>query len=138
FPDAAELLRIQGSALRDSLLGSDLSYEDMTGGRDILNDYSVRLVGTEAIDGHPTYKIEFSAKNSGVPYPKQTVWIDQELFVTRRAHRFSLSDRLLKEMDVLEVATQNGKHFPTRIRMRDTLRTNTQTIMEISRMDIGI
>ncbi|NCN04017.1 MAG: outer membrane lipoprotein-sorting protein [Spirochaetales bacterium] len=138
YPDASEVLRIQGSALRDSLLGSDISYEDMTGGRSLLDEYSVRLLGTEAIDGHQTYKVELTARNSRVAYPKQIIWVDTELYVTRRAHRFSLSDRLLKEMDILEVTTQNGKTYPTRIRLRDAMRSNTQTVMEISRLDIGV
>lgn len=138
YPDAAEILRIQGAALRDSLLGSDISFEDMTGGRDLLNEYQVRLLGTETVNGVSTYKVELTARNSRVAYPKQILWIDTDLFVTRRAHRFSLSDRLLKEMDVLEVQTQQGRTFPTRIRMRDALRSNTQTIMEFQRLDLGV
>ena len=39
YPDAEELIRLQGAALRDSVMGSDMSYEDMTGGKDLLDAY---------------------------------------------------------------------------------------------------
>ena len=40
FPDARRTIRMQGGALRDAVMGSDFSYEDMTtGSRGLLEDY---------------------------------------------------------------------------------------------------
>ncbi|KGE71247.1 outer membrane lipoprotein-sorting protein [Spirochaeta lutea] len=138
YPDAAEIIRIQGSALRDSLLGSDFSYEDMTGGRDLLDTYRFTLLGTESLDGREAYKIQMDAKNSSVAYPKQIVWIDTRDFVTLQSHRFSLSGRLLKEMQVLETMEVDGKIFPSRTTMRDTLKTNSSTEFEILEIELGL
>ena len=44
YPDAAELVRLQGAALRESMLGSDVSYEDLTGGKTLLDTYKSRWV----------------------------------------------------------------------------------------------
>jgi outer membrane lipoprotein-sorting protein len=137
YPDAAELIRIQGSALRDSLLGSDFSYEDMTGGKDLLDSYRIQLLGTEQISGKPAYKVEMTAKSQGVAYPKQILWIDAEEFVTMQSHKFSLSGKLLKEMEVLETTTVQGKTFPSRSIMRDTLKTNSSTEFEILKIELG-
>ena len=35
FPEAEEIIHLQGAALKDSVMGSDFSYEDLTGGRDL-------------------------------------------------------------------------------------------------------
>ena len=47
YPGAEELIRLQGAAFRDAVLGSDMSYEDLTGGKSILELYEVSLEGRE-------------------------------------------------------------------------------------------
>lgn len=47
YPDAEELIRLQGSALKDSIMGSDFSYEDLTGNDSTLENYTGELLGTE-------------------------------------------------------------------------------------------
>ena len=69
FPDSEDVIHLQGAALRDSLLGSDFSYEDMTGSKSRLDDYEVALEGTEEIDGHETYRLRLTAKRRDVVYP---------------------------------------------------------------------
>jgi phosphate acetyltransferase len=39
YPDAEQLIRMQGAALRQSMLGSDISYEDMTEEKTTLDNY---------------------------------------------------------------------------------------------------
>ncbi len=137
FPDAAEVIRLQGAALRDSVLGSDMSYEDMTGGKGILDDYRAELLGTEAVDGRQCYKIELNAKGRGVAYPKEIIWIDTEMYVTRKVHMFSLSGKLLKEMRIQDYTTQNGKTFPVRFIIEDKMKRNSSTEFVIESIEIG-
>jgi outer membrane lipoprotein-sorting protein len=121
FPDAAEVIRLQGAALRDSVLGSDFSYEDMTGEGGILDSYEAELLGTESVDGNECYKIELDAKSRSVPYPKEIMWVDTEQYVYRQVHKFSLSGKLLKEMRITEFTEQQGKTIPVRFVMKDTM-----------------
>src|SRR6056297_256863 len=58
YPDASELIRLRGSALRDSVMGSDMSYEDLTAGGGILADYDADLAGIEEVAGNRAYRIE--------------------------------------------------------------------------------
>jgi hypothetical protein len=138
FPDAAEIIRLQGAALRDSVLGSDLSYEDMTGDRGLLDSYKVELLGTERVDGEECYKIEMNALRRDVPYPKEIVWIDTELFVGRKVHKFSLSGKLLKEMVMLDYTSQAGKMFPTEFLVVDKMKRNSSTLFIIEKIEIGV
>jgi len=137
FPDAAEIIRLQGAALRDSVLGSDLSYEDMTGDKGLLDSYEAELLGTEKVEGEECYKINLKAISRDVPYPKEIVWVDRELFVGRKVHKFSLSGKLLKEMLVEEFATQEGKMFPVEFVMRDKMKRNSSTRFVIEEIEIG-
>ncbi len=136
FPDAAEVIRLQGAALRDSVLGSDFSYEDMTGEGDNLEDYEVELIRTEEVEGHSCYKIQMEAKRRSVPYPSQTVWVDTELFVFRKIHKYSLSGKLLKEMYAEEYVQQAGKIIPVHMVMKDTMKRNSSTEFIIEEIDL--
>ena len=127
YPDAAEIIRMQGAALRESMLGSDVSYEDMTGNRRLRDSYELKLLGEESINGRDCYTIEMTAKTRDVAYPKQIIWVDKELFVLRQSHQFALSGRLIKETEILEISRQAGKVFPVHYRVTDKMRRSSGT-----------
>ncbi|AFG36279.1 outer membrane lipoprotein-sorting protein [Spirochaeta africana] len=138
YPDAREVIRLQGAALRDSLLGSDISYEDMTGGRGLAADYRFSLLGQETVNDHATYKIELTARSTNVAYPKQIFWVDREDFVLRKSEQYARSGRLLKTTTVLEVMAEAGYLFPSRIRIVDETRRSSGTEMIIESAELGI
>ncbi len=138
YPDAREVIRLQGSALRDSLLGSDISYEDMTGGRGIIDDYRATLIGEEEVNGRPTYKIRLEARGTNVAYPEQVYYVDREEFVVRKSEQFARGGRLLKETLILETTEQDGYIFPTHIEVIDVTRGSSGTEMIIDDVQIGV
>lgn len=138
YPDAAELIRLKGSALRDSVMGSDMSYEDMTAGGGLLADYDATLVGTERVDGRESYVIDLDAKTRDVPYAEQRVWIDAERFVGLKTEMYSRSGDLLKVMRALELTEQAGKIFPVRLRIEDKLRSNTYTEFVFDEIEVDV
>ncbi len=138
YPDARETIRLQGAALRDSLLGSDVSYEDMTGGRGILDDYDAKLLGEESVGGAQAYMIELNAKTAAVAYPKQIIWVDAEEFVMIKGEQYARSGRLLKVTEVLETMDVDGFRFPSRIRVTDQTRRSQGTLMVVESAQIGV
>lgn len=138
FPDAEELIRLQGAALRDSVMDSDFSYEDMTGEGGILDDYKVFLEEDETVDGHLCYVIRMEAKRRSVPYQLQRIWVDKELFAYRRAHRYSKAGTLLKEMQITRIETINGKHIPMDFIMSDKMKKDSQTVFTLDSLELGI
>lgn len=138
YPDARETIRLQGAALRDNLLGSDISYEDMTGGRGLAEDYRLSLLGEETIEGHPAFKIELTARDTNVAYPRQIYWVDRNEFVLRKSEQYARSGRLLKTTRILETVRRDGYHFPVRIRVTDEVRRSSGTEMVLDEIELDV
>ncbi len=136
YPDAADLIRLQGAALRDAVLGSDMSYDDMTGGKRLLKSYKATLEGTESIGGRPCYRVSLEATKRDVPYYRQTLWVDKELFIFRKAQKFARSGTLLKEIEVNEIQRVAGRNVVTRMTLRDSLRRGSSTEFVIGEIEI--
>lgn len=136
FPDAEEVIRLSGSALRDSLLGSDLSYEDMTGDKSLLDSYRVDAFSQEALNGTPTYRIKLTALTPRIAYPTQELWIDAKTFTALKVHKYALNGKLLKVQTVLAV-TEKGKYrFATHSRIEDHLKGNSATDFYIEDIEV--
>ncbi|PKL28683.1 MAG: outer membrane lipoprotein-sorting protein [Spirochaetae bacterium HGW-Spirochaetae-2] len=138
YPDAEELIRLQGAALRQSMLGSDISYEDMTGEKDTLSQYDVKLVGNERISGRDCYILEFSAKTRTVAYPMQKVWVDTGTYMVWKGEFSTKAGRLLKEMAVLETMTVDNRTLPKITKISDKMKRDSATEMRLSRLDIDV
>ena len=138
YPDAEELIRMQGSMLRQSMLGSDVSYEDMVGDKDRLSQYDIKLIGEEAFNGHDCYVVEMTANVSTVPYPLEKVWIDKESFLGWKGEYYTKSGRLLKEMEILKAKEINGRMIGVETRIVDKMKTDTETIMVINDLQIDL
>ncbi len=138
YPGAEELVRLQGAAFRDAVMGSDMSYEDLTGGKTILESYQVSLEGTEAVDGAECYRIALKAKGRNVAYPRQTIWVDPALWSPRKMQQFSLSNRLLKETRLSDFKRISGRVVPMRVEMEDKLKKNSRTEFVVEEIAIGV
>jgi outer membrane lipoprotein-sorting protein len=136
YPEAEELIRLQGSGLKDSVMGSDLSYEDFTGEKNLLDLYTVALEGTETVDGRDCYVLKLTARKKQIAYAQARMWVDAELFVSRKTVYYSLAGKPVKEMEVKEVQTVSGRNIPTSIRMQDLMRKNSGTAFQIRKIVI--
>jgi outer membrane lipoprotein-sorting protein len=136
YPDAQELIRLQGAALRQSLLGSDISYEDMTGEKNTLSQYKATLEGQESMGGRTCHILTLVAKSRTVAYPVQKIWVDTETFMIWKAQYSTQNGRLLKEMEVLETIEVEGRMFPSRTAVSDKLKKDSKTIMVLTEMQI--
>lgn len=138
YPDAEEIIRLQGAALRQSMLGSDISYEDMTEGNDTLSKYDVEMSGQETVDGKVCYVINMLAKSRKVAYPRQTVWVVKETLIPLRVHYFSKSGKLLKEMRVNKVEILGDKYVISEMTLEDKLKKNSSTELIIENLETDI
>ena len=88
------------------------------------------------IDGRKHYHLELKARKRGLAYSKQEVWVDAEYWVMTRANAYSLSGRLLKEMELGDIRKVAGKYVPHYVIMRDVMKRNSSTEIRIEALDL--
>ncbi|HKM08265.1 MAG TPA: outer membrane lipoprotein-sorting protein [Sphaerochaeta sp.] len=131
YPDAEQLIRMQGAALRQSMLGSDISYEDMTEEKNTLDNYTATLEGLETFKGSECYVLTLTAKTKSVAYPIQKIWVDKESFLVWKAEYSTQAGRLLKEMEVLETFQTGDRALPAKSKIEDKMKKGSSTIMSV-------
>jgi outer membrane lipoprotein-sorting protein len=126
-PSTDRIIQISGHMLRQSVMGSDLSYEDMMDDRKLTDLYTSAIIGNEAVDGRSCWVIELKAKVEDVAYASRKVWIDMERFIPLREELFAKSGQLLKRSALSEVVKIQGRWFPTKIIYKDMLKQGEGT-----------
>ncbi len=127
-PDKEGVTLISGHMLKESMMGSDMSYEDAIDNATLSSRYNPVLLGEETLNGRQAWALELTAKNRSESYPKRKLWIDTETGDLLRYELFALSGAVLKEYNLLKVEVINGKRFPVESEMRDLLRRGSRTI----------
>ena len=77
-PQTDRVIQISGHMLRQSVMGSDMSYTDMMEDRPLVDLYNATIEGSEIIDGREHWILFLEAKITGLSYPKRRLWIDNE------------------------------------------------------------
>lgn len=126
-PSTDRVIQISGHMLRQSVMGSDLSYEDMMDDRKLTEVYNVKLAGEEVVDGRNTYKLELTASVADVAYYTRKMWIDTERYVPLREEFYAKSGQLLKRTTLSDVKQIDGRWFPTKIIYKDILKQGEGT-----------
>mgnify|MGYP000165083463 CR=1 FL=1 len=139
-PATDRVLRISGHMLRQSVSGSDLSYEDMMEDPKLANLYTAVTSGADSLAGRPVWKLDLTAKKPDVSYQSRRLWVDSERFIVLREERFSKSGKLLKTSEALEVKQLGGRWVATKARFRDALKTGggTEFVIEDIKFDVAI
>jgi len=131
-PDNEGVMLISGHMLKESMMGSDMSYEDTINNEALSNRYTPVLAGSEIIfnddGGHHTWILELTARKNTESYPRRKMWIDKENGDMLRYELYALSGAKLKIYNLIKVETISGRRFPVEGEMRDLLRRNSRTV----------
>lgn len=131
YPDADEVIRLSSSGLKDSFLGSDFSYEDLTGDDDYDARYVYSLTGEEEYDGVMCYRLLFEAKSLSETYQRQELLIDKERFVPLVQYLYSKSGRLLKTIEFSDY-TDSIPYYPQSVKTRNAVKKSNHSELSIS------
>ncbi|MDR2739825.1 MAG: outer membrane lipoprotein-sorting protein [Treponema sp.] len=128
-PDTEEVMLISGHMLKESMMGSDMSYEDTIENEKLSARYDPSLGGSATWAGRDCWILDLTAKKRTESYPKQKLWIDKETGDCLHYELFALSGAKLKEYNLNRVDTFGGRRFPVEIEIRDLLRKGSKTTM---------
>lgn len=126
-PSTDRIIKISGHMLRQSVMGSDLSYEDLMEDRKLTRLYAARVIGEEEYDGRTCWVLELTSKEEDVAYHSRKIWVDKERFVSLKEDRFAKSGKLLKRTEVKDVQRMEGRWIPKTIVFKDMLKTGEGT-----------
>lgn len=126
-PSTDRIIQISGHMLRQSVMGSDLSYEDMMDNRKLTDIYTASVSGVESLDGRKTYVLELIANVMDATYYKRKMWIDTERFVPLKEELYAKSGQLLKRFTLTNIKQIQGRWFPMSITYKDMLKTGEGT-----------
>ena len=138
LPRAERVQKISGHMMRQEMMGSDVSYEDMMAGADFFEAYAATVVGSEQLDGRLHWKVEAIAKDSTVTYPKRMMWIDDAHRTPSKQELYALSGMLLKTWTMTDVQEVGGQMTPMRTEITDALRPGSSTVIVTSELQYGV
>jgi len=138
FPEAEDLMRLQGSSLKQGLMGSDISYEDMTEGNSTLDKYSCKKLDDFTVDGVDCWQIELIGKSRAVPYYRRVLYVQKSNYLPKKEGYYSKSGKLIKEMRIFGYKKVSGLWFITEMEIVNKLRKNSSTRMVIKDVSLNI
>ncbi len=138
IPAVEKATKIAGHMLRQSLMGSDFSYDDFTENERLQDAYSITLLGSDTVASTDCYLLELIAKVEEVTYYKRKMWVSRDTYVPLKTELYAKSGKLMKEVRVLETKKISTRHYPVRIRMENKLRKETFTELILDDIHIDI
>jgi len=136
-PATDRIIQITGQMLRQSVMGSDLSYEDMMEDPDMTSHYNASVVADDTLQNRNCWIVQLNAIKEGEAYEVRKIWVDQERYIPLREELYGKSGKLLKRTQLSEVTRVQNRWFPMKIVFRDMLKTGdgTQFIIESIKLD---
>ena len=137
FIPAVKLVkRIAADDKRSSFVGSDFTYEDVSG-RD-LDDEVYSLVRKEDFGGRPAYVVESKPK-APADYARRLSWIDQERWLPLKEEYFDARNELIRTFTADKIE-QKGQHWTVTARSMKNLQNGHRTEVAYQEVeyDVGL
>ena len=125
-PQTDRVIQISGHMLRQSVMGSDMSYNDMMEDRPIEELYKATIEGSAKVDGRDHWIIVLDAKVKGLSYPKRRSWVDKEYLLPIKEELYAKSGKLLKTASLEGIKKIQGRWFPSKFVYKDELKRNSK------------
>lgn len=137
-PKLNQVIKLPASAMSQSWMGSDFSYDDLSRSQKVLDDYTHRLTGTSSSGGKKVYVIESIPKKG-----KPIVWGKQVLSVREDGVLVSIEyyDQLGKRVRIMtadKISTLGGRPYPVVMTMRSDDKPGQFTRVTTTSAQFGI
>ncbi|MEN6298030.1 MAG: outer membrane lipoprotein-sorting protein [Rectinema sp.] len=138
FPSERDTVRISGSLMRQGLMGSNLSYEEVAEGESLKDFYSAEILREETLDGQPCKVLKLSSSRTDISYPVRILWVDNTREIPLKIELYARSGILMKTMYIKNVEPISGRLLPTTVEIVDALKKNSKSLfsMDSVRLDI--
>ena len=135
-PSTDRIIQISGHMLRQSVMGSDMSYEDMMTDKKMTDQYKAEISGEETIDKRKCWILTLTAIVPDVNYYSQKVWVDKERNVLLQAQLFAKSGKLLKQISFSNIEKVQNRWYPKVFVYKDILKDGKGTKMTVTSVQL--
>jgi len=126
-PSTDRTILISGHMLRQSMMGSDLSYEDMMEDPHLPNLYKAKNSSEETVNGRQCWVLDLTAKKEDIAYESRKAWVDKTRFIMLKENLCAKSGKLLKMIDVREVMEVQNRWVAKSVLYKDVLKDGEGT-----------
>jgi outer membrane lipoprotein-sorting protein len=139
-PSTDRTIQISGHMLRQSVMGSDLSYEDMMDDRTLADVYDAGVTGEETIGDRECWIVEMKATVEDVAYQMRKLWVDKSRFIPLKEELYAKSGKLLKKTELSNITQHGSRWYPGKITFKDMLKkgAGTEFIVDEIKFDVEI
>jgi len=139
-PSTDRTIQISGHMLRQSVMGSDLSYEDMMDDRKLSDVYDAGVIGSETIGETECWIVEMRATKEDVAYQMRKLWVDKSRYIPLKEELYAKSGKLLKKTELSNITKHGSRWYPEKITFKDMLKkgAGTEFIVDEIKFDVEI
>ena len=137
-PMTDRTIQISGHMLGQSVMGSDISYEDMMNDVPLLQSYKAEVNAEEIVDERKCWVVTLTALIPDVTYFSQKMWVDEERYIPLKIELFAKGGKLLKRTKLSDVQKVQGRWFPKTYVYKDMLKDGTGTKMTIQEIQLDV
>jgi outer membrane lipoprotein-sorting protein len=137
-PSTDRTIQISGHMLKQSVMGSDLSYEDMMDDPNLRSKYNAVISGAEIINDIDTWIVEMHANTSDVAYQTRKIWVDKTRYIPLREELYAKSGTLLKKTEMFDIQKVANRWYPMKIVFKDMLNKGDGTEFIIDEIEFNV
>ena len=137
-PSTDRTIQISGHMLRQSVMGSDLSYEDMMDDPNLSNKYDAVVIGSEIFDETDCWIVEMHAKTEDVAYQIRKLWVDKQRYIPLKEELFAKSGKLLKKTELTDITKHGTRWYPGKITFKDMLKKGAGTEFIVDEISFNV
>ena len=139
-PDSDRIITISGNMLRQSVMGSDLSYEDFMEETKLQVMYTATVSRDTVFAGRPCWVLELTSQVSDPAYWSRMMLVDKERNLPLYEERYARGGKLLKTATITEVFPQpmQGRWYPRVMVYKDVLQNGQGTEFIIDKVEFDI
>jgi len=126
-PQTDRTIKISGHMLRQSMMGSDMSYEDMMEDDKLYEVYDATVVAEEKVLDYDCWVLELVTTKPDVAYHSRKIWVAKSAPIPLKEERYAKSGKLLKTFHTNKVEKINGRWVATKAVFKDMLKNGDGT-----------
>lgn len=126
-PSTDRIIKISGHMLKQSIMGSDLSYEDMMESQELTESYDAKVTGSTVVDEANCWVIDLMGKVDDLAYHKRKIWVDTIKYIPLREELYAKNGKLLKRMELKNIINIEGRWYPKKMIFKDMLKRGKGT-----------